>query len=107
MTDWAEISRRIFYQSVTNDDPESFSRLKSFLAELDATFEGNGNRLFYMALPPTMYKSVAHALHQADMAAEDPEKENWVRLVVEKSFGRDLESAIDLDKALHEGFSEH
>jgi len=105
--DWELISKHLFYHSVTYDDPESFNNLKIFLDKLDSEFQTRGNRLFYLAVPPTAYKEIAEQLGRAAMSREETEKDNWVRLIVEKPFGRDLESARDLDRSLHAHFSEH
>lgn len=104
---WNLFSERIFYQPISYDEQESFNVLKAFLQDLDSSFATGGNRLFYLAVPPTLYKPIAHRLGRAGMTQEDPKQKNWVRLVVEKPFGRDLESARDLDHALHAGFAEH
>lgn len=104
---WEFFARRIFYQPIAYDQGDSFNRLRTFLQDLDSSFATRGNRLFYLAVPPTQYKTIAQQLGQAGLAREDQEQQNWVRLVVEKPFGRDLESARDLDQSLHASFAEH
>jgi len=105
--DWEHLSERLFYHPVSYDDRESFSSLKSFLDELDTTFATRGNRIFYLAVPPSAYPTIAHQLGDTGLAREDPERKNWVRFVVEKPFGSDLASARELDQALHASFAEH
>lgn len=104
---WDYLCQRLFYHQVSYDDQESFASLRSFLDELDTTFGTRGNRIFYLAVPPTIYTTIAHQLGQAGLAGEDHSSGNWVRFVVEKPFGHDLESARELDQALHESFAEH
>ena len=104
---WEGLSSRIFYQPVSPEDRESFLRLHAFLEELDATFATRGNRLFYLAVPSTAVTSIARQLGQSGLSREDPQKGNWVRFAVEKPFGHDLESAREMDRALHSSFAEH
>ena len=104
---WDHLSERIFFHQVAHDDQESFSRLRSFLDELDSAFATRGNRIFYLAVPPTAYPAIARHLDRVGLAREDPEGTSWVRFVVEKPFGHDLESARELDRALHESFAEN
>ncbi len=104
---WEILSQRLFYHPVDYDEQESFSSLKSFLDELNTTFTTRGNRLFYLAVPPTVYPKIAQQLGQADLAREDSKNGNWVRFVVEKPFGHDLASARELDRTLHASFAEH
>ncbi len=104
---WAGLARRLFYNPVSYDDPESFTGLNRFLEGLDSSYATRGNRIFYLAVPPTVYPVIAGQLGRAGLAEEDSRNGNWVRFVVEKPFGHDLESARELDKALHSSFAEH
>jgi len=104
---WDQIAEQIFYHPVSPDSAESFRELSSFLQELDQRHQTDGNKLFYLAMPPSAYEPVSSYLGQAGLASEGQQGNGWVRLVVEKPFGRDLESARHLDGTLHEHFSEH
>jgi glucose-6-phosphate 1-dehydrogenase len=78
------------------DSPESYEPLK---AEVD----GSAAVIFYLATPPTTFKPIVSALAQTGMAKKgDPTR----RVVVEKPFGRDLESALEIEKTLAEAFEE-
>ncbi|HLT46059.1 MAG TPA: glucose-6-phosphate dehydrogenase [Rubricoccaceae bacterium] len=78
---------------------------------LDAAFaraeemEGavGGNRIYYLATPPSTFEGVIEAIGQREKAAE---RGGWSRLVVEKPFGRDLESARRLNALVHRHFDE-
>ena len=59
------------------------------------------NRLFYFAIPPFAYPGAARAIHQSAMSSL-----GWSRMVIEKPFGRDSESYLDLAQALNENFAE-
>ncbi|HQN20361.1 MAG TPA: glucose-6-phosphate dehydrogenase, partial [Syntrophobacteraceae bacterium] len=81
--------------------------LAACLEELDRASKTGGNLIFYLAIPPDLYETVARNLGQTGLAEEGREGGGWSRLVVEKPFGRDLETAIALDRSLRECFEEH
>jgi glucose-6-phosphate 1-dehydrogenase len=103
---WSHFAECLFYHSVKYDDIDSFKDLSFFLEDMEKRIGTKGNKLFYLAIPPNLYKSTARMLGRAGLSAEETGK-NWTRIVVEKPFGRDLETAIDLDRSLHEHFKEH
>jgi glucose-6-phosphate 1-dehydrogenase len=74
---------------------------------MDKNYKTGGNRIFYLAIPPTLYETTARMLGQASLSKEDDERGAWSRIVVEKPFGHDLETARKLDNVLHEHFQEH
>ncbi|WP_371420677.1 glucose-6-phosphate dehydrogenase [Tardiphaga sp.] len=78
-------------------EPESFDRMRDQLDKLEEARGTGGNRLFYLATPPSAFAPIARQLGRTGML-----KENgcWRRLVVEKPFGTDLESAKKLNKEL-------
>jgi glucose-6-phosphate 1-dehydrogenase len=86
-------------------DPEAFKMLKNRLEELDRAHHLNGNRLFYLATPPEVYPSVIEQLHLAGLA-KNPNGKSWVRIVIEKPYGRDLASAQKLNQIVLKAFDE-
>jgi glucose-6-phosphate 1-dehydrogenase len=100
---WAKIGDRLHYASGEFDDPGTYARLRERLAALDARYGTPGNYLFYLAVPPALFATVALHLASAGLMREDG---RWRRLIVEKPFGRDVESACalnaELSTALHE-----
>jgi glucose-6-phosphate 1-dehydrogenase len=106
-TQWERFARFLFYQTLDYADAGAYERLARRLKELDEQQRTGGNRIFYLALPPTLYQPVARGIGQAGLSAEVNENRGWSRLVVEKPFGRDLASAIDLDRGIHRYFGEH
>ena len=91
---------RLHFFSGDLNAPESAARLKE---RLDNTPGFPPSRVYYLSLPPSEYKSAAAYLAAAGLNRETA---GWCRLVVEKPFGYDLESAKALDHALHRDFTE-
>jgi glucose-6-phosphate 1-dehydrogenase len=107
---WRRFSERLFYLQGDLQDPASYSRLAARLDALakDAPAPPEG-RLFYFALPPALYETVADHLAQSGAAARVRERPDrpWVRLVIEKPFGRSQATARELSRRLRQHFSEH
>jgi glucose-6-phosphate 1-dehydrogenase len=87
------------------DEPETFHRLRAVLEEIDEARGGVGNVLYYLSTAPAMFGAIAAGLGEAGLAAEPPG--TFRRIVVEKPFGRDVETAQALDDHLHRHFREH
>jgi glucose-6-phosphate 1-dehydrogenase len=104
---WPEFARALHYRYADFEDLKSFEGLARALRDLDQQHETDGNRIFYMALPPPVYKSAAHLIGQVGLADEHQNGNGWSRIVVEKPFGTDLKSAVDLDQRLSQDFTEH
>ena len=79
------------------EDPASFDRMREELDRLEARRETAGNRLFYLATPPAAFAPIAKELSRTGMLEQNGV---WRRLVVEKPFGTDLQSAQELNKQL-------
>jgi glucose-6-phosphate 1-dehydrogenase len=102
---WAELVQSFRYVSGEYAATETFDSLRRVLAEVDQAQGTSGNRVYYLATVPEMFGPVAEAL--AKEGCNRPgEGGEFVRLVVEKPFGRDLESALELDAQLHRAFDE-
>ncbi|UCH19837.1 MAG: glucose-6-phosphate dehydrogenase [Deltaproteobacteria bacterium] len=104
---WQVFVTSLHYRPIVYDDLNSFDQLAASLRNLDQKHRTRGNKIFYLALPPSLYKPVAQMLGKAGLSNERQHENGWSRLVVEKPFGRDLESAIDLDRGIHQYFTEH
>jgi len=104
-----EIAKRLLHcvTSVEADpsEPESFDHLKEQLEKLEAARNTGGNRLFYLATPPSAFAPIAQQLGRVGLLKE--EGDAWRRLVVEKPFGTDLASAKALNDQLLELLTEH
>jgi glucose-6-phosphate 1-dehydrogenase len=86
-------------------DPASFDRMREQLEKLEAGRKTGGNRLFYLAVPPDAFAPIARGLGSARLLKQDGGA--WRRLVVEKPFGTDLESAKALNGELLKIVDEH
>ena len=104
---WEGFARKLFYQPVTYDSEQSCLELAAYLRDLDLEQKTGGNRIFYLAVPPILYPVIAKKIGEAGLSREKNDGNGWARIVVEKPFGRDLQTALDLDRVLHKSFSEH
>jgi len=104
---WDRFAAALYYQPIQFDSPDSFKRLATALPGFEAERNPRGNRIFYLAIPPSFYGPTSELLGNAGLSVERQNAAGWVRLVVEKPFGRDLKTATDLNNTLHKHFEEH
>jgi glucose-6-phosphate 1-dehydrogenase len=102
---WNDFAERICYVQGRYDDEESFRNLSGVLDRIDKDAGTEDHRLFYLATPPDVYADVVHNLGEAGLN-RPAEPDGWVRLIVEKPFGRDLETAKSLNRCIHQVFLE-
>ena len=93
--DAGSLPASVYYQAGDTSKPESVSGLKTRLQELDGKLGLNGNRLYYLAVSPDLVPSIIENMIAAGMFEET--NGSWVRVVFEKPFGNDLESARQLN----------
>ena len=82
-----------FYFESANIDVEGFTRLKKTVDALDAEYQAGGNVLFYFAMAPRFFGGLCENLYKAGFQ----EGSGWKRIIVEKPFGTNLQSALDLN----------
>jgi len=97
---WGAFAERITYCQGNLDAAEDFLKLSQRLSQLEA---GPANRLYYLATAPEYYGPVCTHLGAAGMTVEE---EGWRRIIIEKPFGTDLETALTLNQAVHGAFKE-
>jgi len=100
---WRQLAAGIRFVQGTFDDPEAFARLSDTVAELDRDRGTRGNHAFYLSVPPRDFPLVCRQL--ADSGLSTSEEDAWRRVIIEKPFGHDLESAIELNNVVSEVFS--
>jgi glucose-6-phosphate 1-dehydrogenase len=102
---WDEFASCLFYNSGDYNNQESYAQLAKRLAELEASKNLGGNRLFYLSTPPEVYPDIVEQLGRAGLAR--PSSPNsWARIIIEKPFGRDLASAKELNQIVLNVFEE-
>jgi glucose-6-phosphate 1-dehydrogenase len=102
---WSDFAANLFYAEGDYSDPDSYSRLVRRLSELEAAKKLCGNRLFYLSTPPEVYPDIVEQLGRAGLARPSTPN-SWVRIIIEKPFGRDLASAKELNKIVLNVFEE-
>src|SRR5215470_945211 len=95
---WAELRNALYFQSGELSDPAVYTQLADLLAGIAKRHGTGGNVLFYLAVPPSLFGEVARRLGEAGLVQGD--RESWRRVIVEKPFGHDLDSARALSAQL-------
>ncbi len=93
---WDRLAEGCRFVEGTFDDDASFAKLAEILDKLDADRGIGGNHAFYYAIPPKSFPNVCEQLAKAGLAKA--QQDSWSRVVIEKPFGHDLESARELNK---------
>jgi glucose-6-phosphate 1-dehydrogenase len=95
---WADFRQRLHCVSGDLENPATYQRLAERLAELDREHQTGGNVLFYLATPPDAFGPIVERLGAAGLVQEKDGR--WRRVIVEKPFGRDLDTARALNERL-------
>ena len=103
---WGRFARRVFYHRGAYDDASDFAALRKRIEELAADDHISGNCLDYLATPPTAFAPIITQLGQAGLARRG-QNSPWARIVIEKPFGRDLQSAHKLNEQVTSVFDEN
>lgn len=101
--EFSEFLNRFSYVAGQYTDPATFAALDEELQRVSEVHKTEGNALFYLAMPPTMFEPIIKGLALQGLLEE---KDSWARVIIEKPFGRDLESAVALDRALKQYIKE-
>lgn len=96
---------KFFYLSISTDKSEDYVQLREKLINIDAETHSGRNYIYYLATPPSMYGPIASNLYNMGLTKNDPG--NWKRIVFEKPFGVDLQSALNLNSEIHKYFEEN
>lgn len=96
--EWKKFQECIFYHQGEFDSGESYSSLKKVLSKLEEKYQTKGNVIFYLSTPPSFFSNICHLLHDSGLLTQ---KSNpWARIIIEKPFGHDFNSAESLQKEL-------
>ncbi len=96
---WGPFKEHLDYFSGGYGDPERWVEFRKYLEEVDAEHGTQGGRLYYCATPPSAFPEITHCIGEMDMS-------DGARIVVEKPFGYDQQTAEDLNSVLHGVFKE-
>ncbi|EUJ28468.1 glucose-6-phosphate dehydrogenase [Listeria cornellensis] len=98
-----DFASHFYYQSHDVTNRESYVELKDLSDELDKKYDLQGNRLFYLAMAPNFFGTIASRLKSEGFV----DNAGFSRLIIEKPFGRDLASAQELNESLRQAFDEN
>ena len=104
--EWSHFAQSIFYVKSGFDDADGYKRLGDKIKQLDGERDLGGNQLFYLATPPDNFSQIIQMLGQAGL--NNPMKDGgWSRIIIEKPFGTDLDTAQKLNQELGGVFGEN
>ncbi len=109
---WKGFSKHLSYQSGSFEDEKPYIELSENLKKIDTEMGACITRFFYLATPPDHYRTILDKLVETKLSegcgypSKDFGKGNWTRMIIEKPFGKDLETARNLDKRLAQIFEE-
>jgi len=99
--EWSEFATRLHYHQGKYGEADDYKKLDQALTRIE---NGASNRLYYMAVPPSLFPTIIDCLDDCGQLRED---RGWRRVVLEKPFGTDLASAVELNKQVHKALNEN
>jgi glucose-6-phosphate 1-dehydrogenase len=100
---WSAFEKKLFYHQADFEDDQAYEELKRLLANIDRELGTQRNRVYYLATPPSYFSKILNKLEKHKLIYDSiSELEPWCRVIIEKPFGNDLESA----SLLHEQVSQ-
>lgn len=106
-TIWKNFEQQIFYHISEFHEDDGYQKLDQFLKDLDGRFGTKGNRVYYLSTQPRFFTTICEKLHKANLIYDHEQQEDkWSRLIIEKPFGHDLESAHALQNELRQFLAE-
>ena len=102
---WERFAQALFYFTADPADPGIYPGLGEFIKQVERERGTSGNRLFYLSTPPSLYPHIVNRLGEAGFQRGEG-ADSWVRIVIEKPFGRDLASSRALNHVVNGVFSE-
>lgn len=101
---WTHLSEGMHFVPGEFSDPDAFDALSMAVKGLDESRGTGGNYAFYLSIPPKFFPQVVEQLQRSGLA--DRREGAWRRVVIEKPFGRDLRTAVELNDTVHRVFPE-
>jgi glucose-6-phosphate 1-dehydrogenase len=103
---WESFAHNLFYIAEDFADAQGYSAVAERLQAIDRDRGTQGNRVFYLATPPSAYPEIVRLLGERALAGVRAPAAGWKRIIIEKPFGRDLESARALNREVLQVFAE-
>jgi len=96
---WNTFMSQIFYHTSDFDNDKGYDNLRQFLDSLDKQYGTKGNRVFYLSTQPSFFPEIIERLGKHQLIYDTSKvKDKWSRVIIEKPFGHDYNSAIDLQQ---------
>src|SRR5215475_9186050 len=103
---WQHFAANLYYVPADYNHVEGYAQLKEFINGFDNGSRVLPVRVFYLATPPEVYGRLIQQIAAAGLATKESNNENRTRVVIEKPFGTDLQTAQELNRKVHEGLDE-
>ena len=103
---WANFERHLFYLAGSMDDSALYEAIKVRVEKIEADLGLPGNRIYYLAIPPTSFASACEGLQRAWLVSPSNSSQPFCRVIVEKPIGRDLQSAQEINATIGRVFDE-
>ena len=100
---WQWFCERIYYINGDFNDPQAYQRLKQQIAVAERDHATKGNCFYYLATSPTFFAPIVQQLGNAGLVNEE---NGWRRVIIEKPFGRDYDTALKLNREIREVLNE-
>lgn len=97
---WKHFGDHLFYHMAEFHDDEGYQKLNARLQDLDHRLGTKGNRIFYLATPPSYFPLICAKLKKENLIYPETQQGPWSRIIIEKPFGHDLKSAEELQAEL-------
>jgi glucose-6-phosphate 1-dehydrogenase len=98
---WKVFQEQIFYHQSEFHDDKGYKSLKSLLEDIDKKFDTKGNRAFYLSTQPSFFPLIVQKLSENGLIYDTKSgSDKWSRIIIEKPFGHDLNSALMLQQEL-------
>jgi len=97
---WDTFEKQVFYHKSEFDDDAGYESFHKFLEELDQQFGTRGNRVYYLSTQPSFFPKIIEKLKAHNLIYPEGEESKFSRVIIEKPFGHDIDSALALQKDL-------
>lgn len=105
---WHSFSNQLFYHISDFDNDKGYETLRTFLQDLDKQFGTLGNRIYYLSTQPKYFPKIIEKLREHQLIYDhDKDKDKWSRVIIEKPFGQDYDSAVELQRFIRNHLAEN